>query len=40
MRSLFNFDTRRVGGIRFLKLGRLTFSFCVSAEFRPIGGAR
>lgn len=37
MRSIFNFDTRRVGGIRFVKIGRLTFSFCVSQEFRRIG---
>ena len=27
---LFNISTRRVGGIRFLKIGRFTFSFCVA----------
>ena len=36
MANLFNISTRRVGGIRFLKIGRLTFSFCVSREYRPL----
>ena len=31
---------RKVGGIRFLKLGRLTLSMSVSREYRPIGGVR
>lgn len=35
--TIFNVSTRKVGGIRFLKIGRLTFSFCVSARYRPIG---
>jgi hypothetical protein len=35
--SAFNVSTRRVGGVRFLKLGRFCFSFCVTREFRPIG---
>lgn len=29
-------DTRKVGGIRFVKLGRLTMSYSVSRAFRPI----
>lgn len=37
MRSMFNVDYRRVGGLRFLKLGRLTVSWSVSAVYRPIG---
>jgi len=31
-----NFSTRRVGGLRFVKLGRFTFMFCVSREYRPL----
>jgi hypothetical protein len=37
MRSMFNCDFRRVGGLRFLKVGRLTVSWSVSAVYRPIG---
>jgi hypothetical protein len=37
MRTLFNFDTRRVGGIRFIRLGRIFLSFGVSREYRPLG---
>jgi len=36
-RSVINADYRRVGGIRFVKIGRLTFSFCISRSYRPIG---
>jgi hypothetical protein len=32
----FNISTRRVGGLRFLKIGRLTFMFCVSREYRRL----
>lgn len=32
---MFNFSTRRVGGLRFVKIGRLTFMFCVSRDYRP-----
>lgn len=35
--GVFRWDYRRVGGLRFLKLGRLTLSWSVSREFRPIG---
>ena len=31
---LFNISTRIVGGIRFLKIGRFCFSFCVTREYR------
>lgn len=37
MQPIFNFSFRRVGGLRFLKLGRFTFMFCVSREYRPLG---
>jgi hypothetical protein len=29
---------RKVGGLRFLKVGRLSLSFCVTRVYRPIGG--
>jgi hypothetical protein len=34
-----NVDTRKVGGLRFVKLGRLTVSFSVSRRYRAIGAA-
>ncbi len=34
----FNVSYRRVGGLRLLKLGRLTISFSVSRSFKPIKG--
>lgn len=34
--TVINADYKRVGGIRFLKIGRFTFSFCVSRSYRPI----
>jgi hypothetical protein len=33
---LFNISTRRVGGIRFLKIGRFTFSFCVARSYKSL----
>jgi hypothetical protein len=33
---MFNFSTRRVGGLRFIKLGRFCLSFCVTRQYRPI----
>ena len=33
---MFNISTRRVGGIRFLKIGRFTFSFCVARSYRQL----
>jgi hypothetical protein len=35
--ALVNASYRKVGGLRFLKLGRLCFSFCVTREYRAIG---
>jgi hypothetical protein len=37
MPPFFNVSTRRVGGIRFLKIGRLTLAFAVARAYRPIG---
>jgi len=34
--NMFNISTRRVGGLRFVKIGRFTFIFCISREFRPL----
>lgn len=36
MKSIFNISTRKVGGIRFIKLGRFCFSFCVTRQFRAL----
>ena len=36
MLPIFYISTRRVGGIRFLKIGRFTFSFCVARSYRPL----
>lgn len=33
---VFNISTRRVGGLRFIKLGRFTFMFCISKEYKPL----
>lgn len=33
MQPIFNIRLRKIGGIRFLSLGRLHFSFCIS---RPV----
>lgn len=33
---MFNFSTRRVGGLRFIKVGRFTFMFCVSRKYRAL----
>jgi uncharacterized membrane-anchored protein YitT (DUF2179 family) len=33
----FNFSFRKVGGLTFIKVARLTLSFSVAREFRPIG---
>lgn len=32
---MFNVSYRRVGGLRFLKVGRLTVSWSVAAAYRP-----
>jgi len=37
MQSMFNISYRKVGGLRFIKIGRLTIMFCVSQCYRPIG---
>jgi hypothetical protein len=36
MGNYFNFSTRRVGGLRFVKIGRFTFMFCISREYKPL----
>jgi len=35
--KMFNVSTKKVGGIRFIKLGKLCLSFCVTEKFKPIG---
>lgn len=34
---MWNVSYRKVGGIHFMKLGRLSFSFCLTRNYRPIG---
>ena len=36
MGNIFNISMRKVGGIRFLKIGRFCFSFCVTRSYRPL----
>ncbi len=37
MSKYFNLSTRKVGGLRFIKLGRLTISLSVSRrDYRPL----
>jgi hypothetical protein len=31
--SALNISTRKVGGIRFVKIGRLCFAFCITREY-------
>ena len=33
---MLNFSTIKVGGIRFFKLGRWCFSFCITRAYRPL----
>lgn len=33
---MFNISTARVGGLRFIKIGRFCISFCVTQEYRRI----
>lgn len=32
----FNISWRTVGGIRFVKVGRLMLSFCLTRRYRPL----
>lgn len=34
--KFLNFSTRKVGGLRFIKIGRLTLSWSISTKFRPL----
>jgi hypothetical protein len=36
---MFNISYRKVGGLRFLKIGRFTLMFCQSAEYKPLKAA-
>jgi len=34
---MFNISTRRIGGLRFVKIGRFCFSFCITrGDYRPL----
>ena len=34
--GIWNASTRRIGGLRFVKIGRLCLSFCICREYRPL----
>lgn len=34
--TIFNLCYRKVGGIWFFKIGRFTFAFSVSGEYKPL----
>jgi hypothetical protein len=36
LKGCINASTRKVGGLRFVKLGRFTLMFCISREYRPL----
>lgn len=36
--SFFNVSFRKVGGVRFLKVGRFFFAFGLASTYRPIKG--
>lgn len=35
-----NFSTKRVGGLRFLRIGRFCFSFCITRAYRDMNAVR
>ena len=36
--EFFNVSTQKVGGIRFIKIGKLCLSFCVTQQYKPMQG--
>ena len=36
---MINISYRKVGGLRFIKLGRLTFMWCVSRQYKSLSPA-
>lgn len=36
--AILNICARKVGGIWFVKVGRFTFAFSVSREYKPLSG--
>lgn len=33
---MLNISTRKVGGLRFLKVGRFCLAFCITREYRKL----
>jgi hypothetical protein len=33
---MFNISTRKVGGLIFIKIGRLYISFCITKQYIPL----
>ncbi|MDQ5916739.1 MAG: hypothetical protein QG584_2633 [Pseudomonadota bacterium] len=38
--NILNISTRKIGGLRFVKIGRFCFSFCITRQYRPIGSTK
>ena len=36
MTNAWNICTFKNGGLRFVKIGRLCFSFCITHEYKPL----
>lgn len=34
--NMLNVSYRKVGGLRFIKIGRLTLMWCVSRQYKPL----
>ena len=34
--NAWNISTRRIGGVRWFKFGRFTFTFCIATEYRSL----
>jgi len=35
-KPMFNFSQKKIGGIRFIKLGRFCFSFCITSQYKAL----
>jgi hypothetical protein len=35
---MFNISTQKVGGLRFIKIGKLCLSFCITSEYKAMKG--
>ena len=35
---MFNISTTKVGGLRFVKIGKLCFCFCITQKYKALRG--